>query len=157
MDLEHKTEKKGKQSIHKMLAYSFSFFLFSFLFGLFLDFIFPIKIFNGHAGVSFGVISIVLGSVLIFWSQKTARNFSKENLTKKNFSKGPYGFSRTPTHWGLFLLITGFSVVVNNFFVLLFTIISFIVAKVFFLRKQEAILASRYGDPYLEYQRKVKF
>ena len=133
MDLDSKKEKYGPKRIHKVLAHSYAFSFIALLLGLLLDFIFPLNILKGYNDIPAGVIFIILGSLLIFWAQRTSNNFSKENLTKENFSKGPYKFTRTPTHWGLFLLMLGFGVVANTLFVLIFNLISFILSKIFFL------------------------
>ena len=78
------------------------------------------------------------------------------NVTKENFCKGPYCYARHPTHWGLFFLILGFGIILNALFVILCTLISFIVTKFVFIEKQEKILAEKYGAPYLEYKKSVK-
>ena len=77
-------------------------------------------------------------------------------MTKETFCQGPYCYTRTPTHWGLFFLVLGFGILVNAFFVVVTTIVSFIVSKFIFLRRGEAILAKKYGTPYLEYKKQVK-
>lgn len=60
-------------------------------------------------------------------------------------------------HWGLFILMLGFGILINAIFVILFSIVSFVVAKFIFLKKEENILAGKYGAPYMEYKKSVKF
>lgn len=146
-----------KGNVHAILAYSYAFYFIAFIIGLFLDFLFPVKIFNQNSVSYFGFILLILSSVLIFWAQKSSRNLEKETLTKKSFCKGPYCFTRTPTHWGLFLLMLSFAILVNTFFIVIFTIISFFITKFIFLRKQEEMLVKKYGDPYKEYRKTVIF
>ncbi len=146
-----------KHNVHHILAHSYVFYFGAFLVGLVLDFIFPIKILEKNITIYSGIIFLFLATFLIFWAQKTSRNLDKNNLKKETFCKGPYRYTRTPTSWGLFFLILGFGIMVNAFFIILFTVISFIVTKFVFLRKQEEILAQKYGEPYLEYKRSVKF
>lgn len=157
MGSKDKTEKKGRLRVHTVLAHSYVFYLVAFLIGLFLDFIFPLNVLKGFVKVPIGIAFIIFGSLLIFWAQRASRHFSKENLTKKNFSKGPYEFTRDPTNWGVFFLMLGFGIMADASFIIIFTIISFIFSKVVFLKKQESILANKYGDPYLEYKKSVKF
>ena len=69
--------------------------------------------------------------------------------------KGPYKYSRSPTHWGLSMLMFGFGITVNAFFIVITTIISYLVAKYTFLKKEEKLLARKYGEPYKEYKKSV--
>jgi protein-S-isoprenylcysteine O-methyltransferase Ste14 len=146
-----------KNKVHKILVHSYSVYFFLLLLGICLDIIFSLKIFNDSVAVPVGVLLLMLGTILIFWSQKTSRNLKKEEISKETFSQGPYRFTRTPTNFGLFFLVFGFGVILNAFFVVLTTFISFLIAKFVFLKKQEIILAEKYGVPYLEYKKSVKF
>ena len=142
--------------IHSVLAHSYSFYLIAFLVGFFFDFIFQFTIFNHPIILSIGFILIIFSSILIFWAQNTSRNLKNKILTKDDFLIGPYRFSRSPTHWGLSFLMLGFGFLVNGFFIVLFTVISFFITKFIFLREEESILAQKYGEPYLEYKKLVR-
>ena len=154
---EFKNEYPHKNKVHKILAHSYSIYLFLFLLGICADLIFNIKIFNNPTVVSFGFVFLVFGTFLIIWAQYTSRNLNKETLNKETFCHGPYRFTRMPTNFGLFFLTLGFGLVINAFFVVLSTFISFIVAKFVFIEKQEKVLAEKYGAPYLEYKKLVRF
>ena len=104
-----------------------------------------------------GFIFLIFGTFLVFWAQKTSRHLNIENITKETFCHGPYRYTRSPTHWGLFLLMLGFGMIANAFFIVLFSIISFLITKLVFLKKEEKVLAAKYGTPYLEYKKSVKF
>lgn len=146
-----------KPSIHRVLAQSYSVHFVLFLVGVCLDYIFNLKVF-GHVLVPyFGFIFLVLGTFLIVWAQLTSRKLNTENLTKETFRGGPYRYTRTPTNFGLFFLVLGFGMVINAFFVILTSFISFVIAKFVFLEKEEKLLAEKYGAPYLEYKNEVKF
>ncbi|KKP64099.1 MAG: hypothetical protein UR62_C0020G0001, partial [Candidatus Nomurabacteria bacterium GW2011_GWF2_35_12] len=67
-----------------------------------------------------------------------------------------YCYTRSPTHFGLFLLMLGFGIITNALFIIIFSVISFIITKFVFIRKEEKILAEKYGIPYLEYKKSVK-
>jgi protein-S-isoprenylcysteine O-methyltransferase Ste14 len=150
------TRKTLSNGIHRVLAQSYFFYFFMFLAGVFLDLIFHIRIFKSPSGASFGLALLVLASILIIWAQTTSRNLEKGNITKETFCRGPYCYTRSPTHLGLFLLIVGFGILTNAFFVILFTVVSFIITRFIFIRKEEEALAEKYGAPYLEYKKKVK-
>lgn len=145
-----------KNTVHRVLAHSYYVNFLFFLVGVCLDFFLRIKIFSNPWISYFGFIFLIIATFLIFWAQYTSHTMNKENITKETFYRGPYRFTRSPTHWGLFLLMLGFGMVVNAFFVILFSIISFILTKLTFLNKQEKILEDRYGAPYLEYKKSVK-
>lgn len=146
-----------KNSVHKILAHSYLFYFIVFLFSLFLDYIFPLKFFENSYTIWVGAIFLIFGTFLILWAQKSSRDFKKEIINKEIFCNGPYCYTRTPTHFGLFLLTLGFGMINNAFFIIIFSIISFIVTKFVFIKKEEKILTLKYGEPYLEYKKSVRF
>ena len=146
-----------KWNVHTILAHSHTMQFILFLFGIFLDMIFRVKIFTNSALAGVGVILLIFGSVLIFWAQYTSHHLSKENLTKESFSHGPYRYIKNPTNYGIFFMILGFGIIANSFFVILFAFISSLIAKFVFLNKEKKILIAKYGAPYLEYRKSVKF
>ena len=143
--------------VHVVLAHSYVVFFMLFLVGVFLDLIFNLKFFNFEFLVPLGIIFILLASILIFWAQKTSRNFKRENLTKESFNKGPYFFTRCPTHLGLFLLTLGFGLIANAIFIVISSAVSFLITKFVYLNHEEAILEKKYGNSYKEYKASVKF
>ncbi|MFA4975567.1 MAG: methyltransferase [Candidatus Paceibacterota bacterium] len=146
-----------KNSVHKILAHSYLFYFIVFLFSLFLDYIFPLKFFENSYVMWIGALFLIFGTFLIFWAQKSSHNFKKEIINKEIFCNGPYCYTRTPTHFGLFLLILGFGMINNALFIIIFSIISFIITKFIFIKKEEEILSLKYGTPYLEYKKSVRF
>lgn len=154
------TENKvhPKHEVHGVLAHSYIIYFLVLVIGVLLDLSFPDKIFATSIMMPTGFLILILATLIIFWSQHTSRKLdATPTITKETFCKGPYCYTRTPTHWGLFLLILGFGFILNAFFVIVLTVISFIISKMFFLKKQEAILEDKYGTPYLEYKKIVKF
>jgi len=144
------------RSVHVILAHSYLFYFILFVIGVVLDVVFRIKIYNNSLTILSGVILLILGSGLILWAQKTSKKLPSENLTKESFCRGPYCYTRSPTHWGLFLLTLGFGVMANAFFIVISTIIAFVITKFIFIREEESALEEKYGTPYLEYKKKVK-
>lgn len=157
---DDRVEKEARHLVHHALAHSYTVYFFVLLFGVALDLLFPIKIFSS-AFMKSGLVLMVLASVLIAWAQRSSDltkglRDKREELTHHHFLNGPYRYSRTPTHWGLFLLVLGFSLVINAFFIAVLTVVSFAVTKVFFLKNEEKHLENRYGEPYREYKKKVR-
>lgn len=144
--------------LHSILAHSYSFYFLGFLMGIILDFFFPFGIFNTYFYHILGFVFILLSTLFIFWAQYTSRNIKVgENFTKETFLRGPYKFSRTPTHGGIAFLMIGFGLLTNATFVIIFTLISAIVTRLIFLPKHEIIFEKRHGEHYSAYKNKVKF
>jgi protein-S-isoprenylcysteine O-methyltransferase Ste14 len=146
-----------KSKVHRILAHSYMVYLIALFFGLIFSAIWPFPIFNSEILAVISAIFLFLSSLLIFWAQKSSREFTKENLTKESFMKGPYRFTRNPTNIGLFFSMICFSIIVNSIFSVLFTFVAFLLSLLIFLKKEEDFLANKYGIPYLEYKKIVKF
>lgn len=142
--------------IHHVLARSYSIYFFLFLTGVTLDLIFDDKIFSGILPALIGLILLGAGTILILWAQHTSRHLHKNEISKEAFYKGPYCYTRSPTHWGLFLMILGFGLVLNALFVVVSSVFAFIITRLVYLKKEEDALARKYGAPYLEYKKSVK-
>lgn len=152
--IESKNEHKDK--VHGILAHSYSVYFAFFLMGILFDFWFEVKITDINSIKNIGIFFVIFASLLILWAQKTSRNLKKESLSKDSFSKGPYAYTRSPTHWGLFFLMLGFGIMTEAIFVILFALISLLVSRIVYLKKQEEILEKKYGFPYIEYKKNVK-
>ncbi len=145
------------ESTHRVLANSYISYFSVFVLGLAVHLFYSVPIYKDEVASYLGLVFIVLATLLIFWAQNTSRNLDTTNLNIDIFRKGPYYFTRMPTHLGLFLLIVGFGLVINSLFVVLFTFVYFILGKFSFIKKQEAILLKKYGDHYIEYKKLVRF
>ncbi|MFH1201248.1 MAG: methyltransferase [bacterium] len=146
-----------RHGVHQILAHSYATHFILFLVGVIFDLIFNFKFFYGSLMAPLGISFLIFGTFLILWAQKTSRNLNKNNISKETFRQGPYRYTRVPTNFGLFFLVLGFGLIINAFFVILSALVSFLLSKFIFLAKQERILALKYGAPYLEYKKIVKF
>ena len=121
--LEEKIEKNIRETlVHYVLSYSYATYLFAIIIGVVLDMIFHIKIFSGQAFQYIGFVIIILSSMLVYWAQTTSRKAKKEKKTNGgefNFFKGPYKYTKNPTHIGLSLTALGFGFMIGSFFVVL--------------------------------------
>ena len=151
------SDKNHIHGIHHVLAHSYTMHLFLFLIGVTLDLIFHFKLFYNPSIAPIGIFFLILGTFLIIWAQKTSRKLNKNNISKESFRRGPYRYTRTPTNFGLCFLVLGFGLIINAFFVISSAFISFFISKFVCLNKQEKMLAAKYGAPYLEYKKMVKF
>jgi protein-S-isoprenylcysteine O-methyltransferase Ste14 len=149
------THNKGR--LHRILSSSYLFYLVLFFVGISFDLIFPTHFFENIYTVSLGFILIILASLLILWVKSNSKKPKKEILTKEDFMHGPYKYTSIPNHWGIFILMLGFGIMINAVFMIIFTIISFLFTLPVFLKMQENVLAEKFGVPYLEYRKTVKF
>jgi protein-S-isoprenylcysteine O-methyltransferase Ste14 len=145
-----------KYVIHSTLAHSYTFYFAFFLLGVLMDLIFKIRIFETSVMLPGGFILLILGTVIILWAQLSYVNLDGKEITKEHFCKGPYCYTRTPTHWGIFLLMLGFGFIVNGLFIILSTVISHLLAKVTFVKRYETAMLRHFGAPYEEYKKSMK-
>lgn len=155
MDDQNK-QNTYKDSVHWVLTHGYAAHFILFLVGVTLDIVFHLNLFSGNFMRPIGLVMLVLSTILIVWAQVTSRYLPQENITAETFCRGPYCYTRSPTHWGLFFMIVGFGIITNAFFVVVTTILAGILSKSVFLRREEKLLAAKYGAPYLEYKKKVR-
>jgi protein-S-isoprenylcysteine O-methyltransferase Ste14 len=159
MNKSYSIQTELRPRVHKILANSYLSYLLALFFGLILSAIFPSRIFTENYMLNISAVVLFLATGLIFWAQKSTRKFKKqkENLTKRSFKNGPYKYTRHPTNLGLFFSLLSFGVIINSVFVILFSIFAFLLARLVFARKEESLLAKKYGNAYLEYKKEIKF
>lgn len=154
-----KIEQNHKDTVHYILVHSYLIFLFTIILGVIFDTFLKDKIFSNDVYKYIGFIMLFVSSIIILWAQVTSHNYKSKSLSTKvssHFERGPYKYLRNPTHLSVFILALGFGLIINSFFSIVFTIIAYIVTKIFFLKKEEQILEHKYGDTYTEYKKKVK-
>jgi len=155
--MTHTVRAMLEENVHAVLAHSYALYFVLFLAGLFFDFLFSFRIYESEVVPFVGFLLLLFATFLIVWAQKTSRRLNTAEINKEAFCRGPYCYTRMPTHWGLFLAMFGFGLVINSVFVVLFTLASFLITKMVFIRKEERILFQKYGTPYMEYKKSVKF
>jgi protein-S-isoprenylcysteine O-methyltransferase Ste14 len=146
-------------TVHFILVHSYLVFLFVVILGVIFDIFFKYKIFEKDIYQYIGFFMLVFGSIIIFWAQKVSSNYKiikNKNNSKSFFEHGPYQYLRNPTHLSIFIMALGFGLIINSFFSVIFTIIAYVITKIFFLKKEEEILENKYGEVYSEYKKKVK-
>lgn len=151
------SHRKGR--VHFILLHSYFIFLFAVILGAFLDPLINKKIFSNSVYQTIGFLMLIVGSILIYWAQKTSSNYKQranKDDARSYFEFGPYRYMRSPTHLGLFIVTLGFSLIINSFFGIVLIIIAYAIAKLFFLRKEEKLLEIKYGQVYIDYKKKVR-
>ncbi len=148
--------------VHEFLAHSYFIYLAGVVVGFGADLIWPVT-FSFPLLEPLGFLCIIIGTLLAVWAQTSSeksghiRNAAADNLAHDHFRYGPYKYTRTPTQYGLFLMTLGLALLFGAFFMVCTTIIAFIMGKFFYIKKEERHLAKKYGEPYLEYKKKVRF
>ena len=156
-------EKKENVSVvgilHILFFHIYIMFFFAIILGVIFDLIFSYKIFNGVTYQYLGLLMITLGTMLIYWAQRTTSS-SKNDINKERdlsfFYRGPYKYTRNPTNFGLTIMSLGLGFLINSFFSVIFILIIHIISKFILIKKQDKILKERYGEVYSDYLKKVK-
>lgn len=76
--------------------------------------------------------------------------------TKFIVSGGVYDFSRNPMYLGMVLMLLGLGLVSDSLWLLLLVPFSFYAVTKLAIEREEAYLAKRFGQEYLEYKRRVR-
>ena len=164
MNEEVKTLKKEESRrdgvVHVLLSHSYMVFFLAVILGAICHIFFTLSIFENSAYQYIGLSMIALGSIIIYWAQSTSSCTRKEVVigekSERDFERGPYKYSRNPTHNGLTLMTLGLSLLINSFFTFIFMVAAAIITKVIFLKEEESILEDKYGQVYCEYKKKVR-
>lgn len=126
----------------------------------FFDQLYPVHL-KSEVFEAIGIVAVLCGTLLIAWAQtkrkKSLHERHGEKRSEHAFKHGPYRFLRTPTQIGLFFLILGLGLTIEIFWVPVFALLALIVNIGIFVKKQEHILAKRYGESYRLYKTKVRF
>ena len=156
--IQTETESQSSAMVHFILSHSYSVFLLAVVLGVIFDIFIPINIYQRPIYQYLGFGMIVVGSILIYWAQSTSSRTKKEMAegAPRDFARGPYKYTRNPTHIGLAVMTLGLGFLINSLFSVIFIIVAFLVTKSFFLKKEEDILEEKYGQAYLDYKKKVR-
>lgn len=156
-DLNNKYSNSGV--VHHILFHSYFVSFFAIILGVIVDRLMPISIFPipSITYQYFWVGMIILGSLLIYWAQSSSSTLkNKENRDLNFFLRGPYKYTRNPTNLGVTIMALSFGFLINSFFSVVFIIITHLISKFVFIKKQDSILEERYGDVFRSYKEKVK-
>ena len=156
---EQKVNKHKNGMVHFILVHSYLVFLFAIILGASLDPLINKKVFSNSVYQNIGLLLLAVSSLIIYWAQKSSSNYHKKEIkndSRSKFEFGPYKYLRSPTHFGLFIMTLGFSLIINSFFGVVLTVIAYAITKLLFLKKEEKILEKKYGQIYSEYKKKVK-
>ncbi len=147
--------------VHTVLGHSYLVYFVTLVFGLLIDTYWMVR-FNAPFLMPVGFMLLFIGPALILWAQYTSHKLAVKQITVDptthffDFARGPYTFTRSPTHLGLFLMIIGLGFLFNSVSIVTTTLIAFLITKYIFLAKEEKLLEEKYGEEYQKYKDKVK-
>jgi len=127
----------------------------------------PLFELSAHARFVAGMIGLILylaGFVFVLWARRTLGKYwgISTTLQVKLFDdhqlirSGPYAFVRHPMYFGWWVAMVGLSLLYPVWVVLLlfvFTVVSYLGRA----RREEAVLAGRFGKEWVEYKQRTKF
>jgi protein-S-isoprenylcysteine O-methyltransferase Ste14 len=130
------------------------------LFGLLLQWLLPLDLevsrLVRHAG---GVLALASGA-LAKWGEVTLKragtNVRPDRPTTAIVTAGPYRLTRNPLYLSLLGLYVGVTVAVGTIWPLIWLPLLLVVTHYGIIRREERYLAARFGEPYLEYTRRVR-
>jgi len=154
---------KGKSPIagivHVILFHNYSIFLLAVVLGVVLDGLFKYNIFNAQIYESIGLIMIILGPALVYWAQSSTTSYKGEPGKERGldfFLRGPYRYTRNPTNLGVTIMSLGLGFLLKSPISILFILITYLVSRFIFIKKQDLILEEKYGIIFNDYKKKVR-
>lgn len=142
-----------EQTIHHHLAKSYMSYFMASLVGLFIDLFVSAPFDVGYA-YPIAIVFMGLGPLMMLWAQYTSWQCQNEvhGHSASFFHHGPYRFVRNPTHLGLLILVTGYTLVSGSLIFFVTTLIGFFMSNIFF-KKYEKLNVDKFGENYHLYKK----
>jgi len=105
---------------------------------------------------SFGLLMMFLGYAIFIWSVIARGRYATSwqmPMDHKLVNWGPYRFVRHPSYLGYYLMFIGFTLLWHNALALVPLIA--IPGYVLIARREEEMLVARFGEAYVQYQKRV--
>lgn len=120
------------------------------------------KIHLGWLNLVLGFILTASGFALVGWSVQVQYVLGQGTpapkvATQKLVTQGPYAYSRNPMTLGAMLLYLGIGFWIGSGVVVILTLVVFSILLTFIYFHETNELAERFGDEYLEYNRRTPF
>ena len=134
--------------------------LLGFMLGLVLDWRWPWSFGASEYTLPAGLLLLGVFAWLVraglqaFKRHSTSADIRKE--TTAIIDTGPFRFSRNPGYLGLAILQTSMSLLLDNVWILVTVLPAMIVIHYVVVLREEAYLAAKFGDAYLDYKSSVR-
>jgi len=99
-------------------------------------------------------LTLFVWTLATFWHHRTTVNPYKAACTL--CTNGPFRFSRNPIYVGDWFILAGVSLLLGTVWPLLFAPLIWAMLRYGVIRHEEAHLQARFGDPYRDYQTRVR-
>ena len=130
------------------------------LFGLLLQLVWPLSIFEPHPPKWIGGSVALLSAVLAKWGDHTMRragtNIKPTEPTITIVQDGPFRFSRNPLYISLTLFYVGVALIFNAVIPILVLPLLLVVVHLGIIRREERYLEAKFGDQYRQYRARVR-
>ena len=139
------------------------YYLVGVILGILLNrFVYHLPITEGlsYGRIAVGAALLLMGFYMFFaavsWFRKTEQDPEPWKPTPSIITQGIYRYSRNPIYLGVGLVMTGIGFLLNNFWILLLSIIVLIIIYRIAIIPEEKYLEEKFGEEYLAYKRKVR-
>ncbi len=139
------------QTIQHLLAKSYLAYFLASLVGLFVDAFIAAPFDVGFAR-PIAIIFMGLGPALMLWAQYSSWrcHLMGHPHSAQYFKHGPYRLVRNPTHLGILILVTGYTLISGSLIFFATTLLGFLFSNIFF-NKYERVNHSALGSEYRDY------
>jgi protein-S-isoprenylcysteine O-methyltransferase Ste14 len=114
----------------------------------------PLRYWLGGAVIVGAVLGLGLWSVVLF--RRSGQNENPWKPTPAIVERGPYRVTRNPMYLQMVLACVGFSLALANPWILLLTPLCGLLLQTLAIGPEEAYLERKFGQPYLDYKRRVR-
>ena len=136
-------------------------FVIGFLIGLAVEYVIPVAAPPLPVRVAVGLLGLV---GFIYFDSRAMRGFGRAGTSVLPFGDrttaivtgGPYRFTRNPMYVGMTLLYVGAAAATGVMWAFAALPMVLIVIRYYVIAREEAYLTAKFGDPYREYQSRVR-
>ncbi|MGD0464525.1 MAG: isoprenylcysteine carboxylmethyltransferase family protein [Tepidisphaeraceae bacterium] len=135
-------------------------FLAGFLVGLLLEWLVPLDRLSATTVKCIGVVVALASGILALWGRAAMRragtHIDPRAPALAIVTDGPFQFTRNPLYLSLVLLTLGAALVFDLLWVIVALIPVVLIIHFGVILREERYLASKFGQTYLDYKRKVR-
>ena len=114
----------------------------------------PGRYWAGGVIVVGSLLGLGLWSVILF--RHSGQSVSPWTRTPEIVERGPFRITRNPMYLQMVLACIGFSVILSNLWILALTPVCGLILQASSILPEEAYLEKKFGEPYLDYKRRVR-
>jgi len=122
-------------------------------------FIWRLAVIGGTAGIVVGVVLVVVGVWLIYWTWKTMAAHGEHpepgEPTETLVTSGPFKRTRNPIYSGFLLIAAGLAIALNAMAMLIAVFFGVAALTALVIRREEAYLERKFGKIYTKYENRT--